>query len=198
MMNAKCFFLGVLSLLMMSPGMSREPPVNTALDRYMDCLSSSSLKIGEVQKRPVAPPFRPVFIDGFMRMVSVTAGYSLAVSTVEGVPVINMKLERSDPAVADRDREIIRSQMRTISDQRPASASPILEKTMGDIEILALHESDVSRPIASFYSIFSEKTSVVATIYVLGIRHDQIHYLTPEMFAKSRDEVIGKVCACLE
>lgn len=197
-MRATSFCLGLLSLLLVSPGMSSPPPIDAALDRYMDCLSSSSLKLGEVQKRPVAPPYRPVFVDEVVRMVSVTAGYSSTVSTVEGVPVLNMKLEQSDPAVADRDRDIVRSQMRAMSNRRPVDAPAILEQKIGGVEILALHESDVRRPIASFYSLFVEKTSAVATIYVLGVRHDQADYLTPAEFAKSRDEIVRKVCACLE
>lgn len=185
-------------LLSISSVVAGQPTADDALEKYMRCLSNGPLVLSDVQRRPVSPPFRPVLVDGLIRMVSVTAGVSATVSAAAGVPVLNMKLERSDPAVANRDRDIVRSQMRTMSDRRPTDTPAISEQIVGRVEVLALHESDVTRPIASFYSLFVEKTSAIVTIYVMGPQRGKGEFVSPAEFAKLRDEMVGGICACLE
>ena len=170
---------------------------NRVLEGYFQCIGRKSLLATEVVRRPEFPQFRVVRVAESMRAVSVISGYSVKFSDSDGRPVLTAKFEISKSSSAAADRDVVRAQMRSMSNARSAEALPLRESAIKGTEILALHQAGSGHEIVSFFSVFVPAKSVIATFYMLrpdGNSHGEGAVSDME---KYRDAVMDEVISCM-
>jgi hypothetical protein len=168
------------------------------LEEYIHCIGRKSLQVAEVSRRPEYPKFRPVRIAESLRMVSVASGYSANYAAPDGHPVLNAKFEMSKISSAAADREVVRAQMRSMSDKRPAGAPPLRESSLDGIDILALYRAGGGHEIIAFYSIFVPAKSVIATVYMLGPNGQLKGHDTAIAAEAYREKIMDEVISCMK
>ncbi len=164
----------------------------------IQCISSGRLKTLESSRLPESATSRSVATLEGERSVSLADGYKLILATPQGLPFVNLKVELSRPDSADADRSAIRQQMQAFASRRPPTAKDLARSNVRGLEVLALHQPDLSRggPV-SFITAFAESRSLVATLYVLNQEPAKRAFATYEQYESVRDEAIEHIFGCI-
>jgi len=196
-MVALFFSVGLTAVFGNTPGIGVNEETR-AIEGYLQCVGSKSLRVEESSRRPDFPQFRLVPIGDSVRAVSVVAGYSARYKTLEGVPALTIKFEISRSSSAAMDREIIRAQMRNISDKRAVGVPPLRERTVSGIEILSLEQGDADHEMIGFYSIFVPDRSTIATVYMLRPPLGDGAERTMSRIQSYRQRIMSEIISCME
>jgi hypothetical protein len=164
----------------------------------IQCISSGQLKTLESSRLPESTTSRSVATLEGERSVSLADGYKVILATPQGIPFVNLKLELSRPDSADADRSAIKQQMQAFASRRPPTAMDLVRSNVRGLEVLALHQPDLSRggPV-SFITAFAESRSLVATLYVLNQEPAKRAFATYEQYESLRDEAIEHIFGCI-
>lgn len=169
-----------------------------SLAPMVQCLRSGKLAAKEVNRLPEAVKARSVETLSGSRAVSTVDGYRVILTTAQGKPFINLKIEQSAAAQAASDRDAVVAQMEAFSSQRTPDQQPLSRRVLGDVEVLALHQPSLDRkgPL-SFYSMFVPTKSMIATLYVLNQDGSDRAFSTFSDYEQLRDEAADWVRGCL-
>lgn len=192
--------LPVAAALVLTMAPARAERSGDPLGPIADCVGKGELKLLERGRLPESVPTRSVSTASGTRQVSMADGYRVLLATPQGLPFVNFKVELSTPESAEADRGAILAQMQQLAERSAASKDDAVVKRerVGDAEVLALHQKDLSRPgPLSFYSIFVPARHLVSTIYVLNQDPAKRAFSSFDDYVKQRDAAIAAALRCL-
>ncbi|MBQ0935972.1 hypothetical protein [Ideonella paludis] len=169
-----------------------------ALAPVVQCFGGGKFAAKEVNRLPEAVKARSVETLTGPKSVSMVDGYRVILTTAQGKPFVNLKIEQSAAAQAASDREAVVAQMEAFSSKRTPDQQPLARSVHGDVEVLALHQPSLDgRGPLSFYSMFVPVKSMIATMYVLNQDGSDRAFSTFAQYEQLRDEAAGLVLRCL-
>jgi hypothetical protein len=132
-----------------------------------------------------------------MRPVSLVDGWRLIFATPQGLPFVNLKVERSAAAHAVRDRSNVAAQMQAFSDRRAPGSPPMRTTLLPGAHLLALHHPTLDGPgPIGFVTLFVPSRDTIVTAYLLNQEPGQRAFATYAEYERLRDTVLLRLVDC--
>jgi hypothetical protein len=110
-------------------GVAQAERASDSLRPIVKCLESGGVRVRAVGRLPEQVTSRSVTTQRGEARVSLADGYRLIVDAENGIPFVNLKIERSATDSFQSDRAAVRAQMERFSEQRPRRSAPCCLKS---------------------------------------------------------------------
>lgn len=181
----------------------RATPDSTPPDPFADvtaCLRQMPpLQVTEATRIPEPGRLRVRTVETAAgpRPVSMVDGWRLILATPQGLPFVNLKVERSAATFAARDRSAVTAQMQAFSDHRAPDSPPMRTTLLPGAQLLEMHHPTLDRPgPIGFVTLFVPARDVIATAYLLNQEPAQRAFATYADYERLRDTVLLRLVAC--
>jgi len=142
-----------------------------------------------------AQPWREVGFGNRSERVSVLDGYRVAYSFPRTLHFANLRAERSDPSRYAEDKQIV---TRNLADMAEADGNTALTEFSGrGFSGQTLGKKKLSGTTLAITQIFSDRDSVIVTIYFMNQVPDLRRFQTYEEFIALRDSFIRGYVECV-
>lgn len=163
------------------------------LQQTVQCLSSGPFTLTESTSRQSADKFRKVASYKGTQNISVLTGRRLMLSTANGQPFINLKIEISDPAQAEADRAKLRLAMLSHAEKRPDGNSGLRADINGHVETLSLDHDTLKSGLPGYHTMLDLADNRVITLHLLN----QKDFRQYSDYARARDAALQLAQGCL-
>jgi len=149
-----------------------------------------------LDRRPrTAEPWREVGFGSRSGRVSVVDGYRVAYSFPRTLHFANLKAERSDPSRYAEDKQIV---TRNLADMAKADGNTALtEFSDRDFSGQTLGKKELGGRTLAITQIFSDRDSVIVTIYFMNQVPEMRRFQTYQEFIALRDSFIRGYVECV-
>jgi hypothetical protein len=162
------------------------------------CPFGKDLKPVSVNRWAVGAQWRAVQTGSGPMQVSIADGYRMLLAYPGSDPFVNLKLERSAPGKLAQDRMAILAKMTSFAATPGAPVAPFKAFAQNGVEVMALNGRSIDgEGVISMYTLISEKTGVVATVYLLNQKPDRRKFQTFAQYRALRDDFIFDLALCM-
>ncbi|MFC0131418.1 hypothetical protein CR105_02945 [Massilia eurypsychrophila] len=175
-----------------------QDPTSDPLRALLACPYANGLKAPSVERLPGNMASRTVQTSTGPMQVSVADGYRMMLAFPDTAPLVNLKLERSQPGKLAADRTAILAQMTSFAATPGTKVAPFKVIERQGVEIMTLNNPTLNGGgVISIYTLISEKNNVIATAYLLDQKPAQRKFQTYEQYLALRDEFIYALALCM-
>jgi hypothetical protein len=173
---------------------SRQP---SQLVPYTRCTLSGGLIPVSVERAPNLPMARSVETVSGTKRVSVADGYRVILAFPNTDPFVNLKIEVSVAGLYANDKQAVLEQMQALAASAKGVSMSVERSTLNGIEVAALNNPTVDSSIISFYSLFDDAESMIATAYILNQLPERRAFRDMLGYKTLRDAFIQDYTQCM-
>jgi hypothetical protein len=164
---------------------------------YTQCRLEGGLAPIAVERAPNLPMARPIDTSSGRKTVSVADGYRVMLAFPNTDPFVNLKIERSALGQYSSDKEGVLEQMQYMSANAANGATEFKRSVKRGIDVAELNRPDFKGGVISFYTLFDDKKSIIATAYILNQEADRRAFKDMADFRSRRDKFIQNYVSCM-